>query len=335
MRGAGAAKRGEQEPSRLPDLAPVIAKLERASAATGDLIGAMERRDGEIRAVAAKIGNLAARHPDLAQMAVQADEIRARQALQLIETISLAAHWAEGREALEEVAGRLQRLAEAYEDGIEEGRRRAAAERAAAEQPRPRHRHRKPHLTVLTGSAAAAAVVAASAGVTIAAHDSAQVRPWAAARPAAAAVLAGPADSAVPVPSWSAKPSAAVRSARPVPKVTASPSFTPPPPAPVPSPSVPSSPPAPDLIVPSVLHLDGNRGVITLTAGAQGATWTLDASPGLSVGLRGGVLAPGQSVQVQVFDPLGTSGWVYVSFGQQTVPVEVTSSLGNPAVALP
>ena len=328
MRGTGAHERREQEPSRPPDLAPVIAQLERASAATGDLIGVMERRDREVRAVAAKIGNMAARCPDAPRLAVLADKIGAGQALQLVETISLAAHWAEAREALEELAGRVQRLAEAYEDGVEEGRRREAAERAEAEQPRSRAKHRRPRLSLVGGTAAAASIVAvASAGVTIAAQDSASVHPAVAAAASHAAFRQMPPDSASPVVSWSpsARPSAAVKTATPAPSVTPSPSYTPPPPAP--APSAPSSPPAPDLIVPASLHLDGNRGTITLTAGAQAVEWKLDTSQGLSVGLRGGVLTPGQSVQIQVDDPLGASGWLYVSFGGTTIPVEVTSSL--------
>ena len=46
------------------------------------------------------------------------------------------------------------------------------------------------------------------------------------------------------------------------------------------------------------------------------------------------LVVPGQVVQVQVLDPLGQSGWVYLSYGGMTIPVEVISDLTAP-VAVP
>jgi hypothetical protein len=105
------------------------------------------------------------------------------------------------------------------------------------------------------------------------------------------------------------------------------------------APSAPAPPPtqpaAPALQVPGELHLAGTFGTLPVGAAGDAVTWTIDTSPGLSVSLRGGVVVPGQVVQVQVLDPLGTGGWLYISYGGTTIPVEVTSDLGAPAAGLP
>jgi FtsP/CotA-like multicopper oxidase with cupredoxin domain len=79
------------------------------------------------------------------------------------------------------------------------------------------------------------------------------------------------------------------------------------------------------------------RGPLTLTAGPQAVTWTLSASDGITVlaagvPVTGGTLVPGQELDLTVIAPTG-KGWIYVSFGGTTVPVEVTSDLGTPALA--
>lgn len=305
----GSAARHRERPEEPPpDASAVIAELGRIGGETDAIIGRMKRTDGG---------------PQL-----------------IVESISLAAHWAEAREQLEALTARLPSLAEMHRMGVAEGRRQAEREAAEAERAAPvRHRHRKPRLSVVGGTAVTLAAASVAGGAYVA-QDSALAHHWSAASPAAVRLHEGPADSAVPVPSWSpsAKPSAAVASAHPAPVVTASPtpSSTPPPaPAPSWSPPPPPAPPPPDLIVPSALSLDGNRGTLTLTAGDQAVEWTLDASPGLSVDVRSGVLAAGQSVQVEVYDGPGVAGWLYASFGGTTIPVKVTSSLGAPAVAMP
>lgn len=124
----------------------------------------------------------------------------------------------------------------------------------------------------------------------------------------------------------------AAQSASPVLPAAPSPRASPPPSsAPAPAPSAPA---VPALAVPRLLDLGAaTRGPLTLTAGPQAVTWTLSASDGITaseggVPVTGGTLSAGQELDLAVSAPLG-GGWIYVSFGGTTVPVEVTSDLGG------
>ncbi len=308
-----AARHREREPEPPPDdAAAVIAELRRIGVETDEIIARMKRIDGG---------------PQL-----------------VVESISLAAHWAEARERMEALEARLPTLAQAHRMGMGDGRRdaeREAAERAAAaEQPRRRGSHRKRGLTLVTGTAAAASLVAASAGATIAAQDSASVRPAAAAA-SHAAFRQMPPDSAAPVPSWSpsagssAKPSVAVRSARPAPSVTVVPASSSPAPAPPSSPA-PSPSPAPVLDVQRDLDLGASiLGDLPLTAEGTGEVqWTATATDGITLSSYAGVIVPGQTVEIRVTDGPAHGGMIYISAGPRTFPVRVTTDLGGP-VALP
>lgn len=134
-------------------------------------------------------------------------------------------------------------------------------------------------------------------------------------------------------PSFSSpRPSMAAASASPEPPVTPSVPVSSPPPAPA---APPSAAPAPVLSVPRFLDLgDSILGRLSLTAGADAVTWTARATDGITLSQSGGVLVPGQAVTLEVTDPAGGSGWVYVSAGTQMFAVHITSALGVPALGL-
>jgi hypothetical protein len=338
MRSAGAARR---EPEPPPDAAAVIAGLGRVITGSGEVHARLRRHERRIASVIARME----RDADLAALA---GELRTALATVTVELISDAAHCAELREQAEALAPLVAFREMMTATLIAEGRRLEQAERDAAEAERARpvrHRHRKPGLTLVTGAAAASLVAAASAGVGIAAQDSAAVH-HVASRPAAARFEAGFPGSAVPVPSWSpsAKPSADVKAARPAPVVTASPPPPSPPPAPAPSvaPPPPPAPPAPSpslLLSARNLDLSGPTGTFTITATGGSVNWWVSTDiPGASVDVRQGVLSPGQApVTITVTDPPGgEAGYVYVKWdGGGIASVWVTPSAGAPVVALP
>ncbi len=219
----------------------------------------------------------------------------------------------------------------------------AAAVRGRHRQDRPRKPAQgTPGLRVLPGGRAA---VAAAAGVALIAgtvgtgaySDLAHYAAAPAASHAAAAALPSlPADAA-PLPSSPPsyaprRPLTAAASATPAPEATLSPSAPVSPPPPAPSPSSPA-PAVPVMDVPRFLDLGGSiRGTLTLAATGQGeVAWTATATDGITLSQYAGVAVQGQPVTLEVSDPTGNGGWIYVSFGGTTVPVHVTSSLGIPA----
>jgi hypothetical protein len=93
----------------------------------------------------------------------------------------------------------------------------------------------------------------------------------------------------------------------------------------------------PALIVPGVLGLGGSilgQLPLSVTAGGQSVTWTATATDGIRLSQYAGVAVAGQDVVLQVTDGPARGGWVYVSFGGTTVPVEVTTDLA-PELVLP
>jgi hypothetical protein len=62
--------------------------------------------------------------------------------------------------------------------------------------------------------------------------------------------------------------------------------------------------------------------------------WTATTTDGIRLSSYSGVAVAGQPVVLQVTDGPARGGWVYVSFGSVTVPVEVTTDLA-PVLALP
>lgn len=186
---------------------------------------------------------------------------------------------------------------------------------------------------VITASAvAASAVLVIGSGVT-------RTVPYETPAPAAHSAFRAPAAiaySAVRIPQDAAGSSPpALTAAQPA---SPAPAAVPPPRASSPPPAAPtrSAPAPPVLTVPRLLGLGAlTRGPLTLTAGGQAVAWTATATDGITLSQDDGVALPGQPVTLEVADPSGDGGWVYVSFGGTTVPVEVTSDLGAPALALP
>lgn len=338
MRNAGAARRREQEPPPPPAGAAAEAELRRVIAAADAALGRISRREGEIAAIAAALRQMGFACGNAERFAVLAGKLADRQSLQIVESISCAAHVAEAREAAGQLAAAVAFSQAMYDAALAEGRRREAEERdSAGQRARPsRPRHGRPsRLMVVTGTAAAAVTVL-GAGGAIAARDSAQVR-FAAAGPARHARLyfTWPVAASLlpPQPSRSPSPrrSAAVKSATPAPSVTVTPG--------VPSPSLSPPPPPPSLPPPVLLGLPATldlgavtRGPLVLRAGARAVTWTLAATDGIQV-LENGVpvtagrLVPGQELDLTVQAPLG-HGWVYFSAGPRSWAVKVTSAVG-------
>lgn len=336
MRNAGAARRHVQEPSPPPGGPDAAAELRRAIAGTEAVLGSMRCRDAEMTVIVARLETLGAECGNAGRFALLADKLSTRQAHQVIELISAAEHVAEAREAAEQLSSASGFSAAMYEAAIAEGRRREAEDRDL--QPRPagaRHAGRRRHLKLAGGAAVkATAVAAVAAAVTattmIASQESAAVRHWTP-RPAAVRLHVTRPDSAVPFPQSRpfprSRPSMAAASASPARPAATGPSGPASPAAP--APSVPAAP-GPVLAVQRLLELgDSTRGVLPLSAG-QAVTWTARATDGITLSAYGGVVVPGQEAELQVTDPSGDGGWVYVSFGGTTVPVEVRSDLGAP-----
>lgn len=352
MRQAGAARRQqerEQEPPPDP-VAESVAGVGRIIAGSDAVRQKIGRHERAIAAEVRRMRQVAAECPDAERLAVAADKLAARVALVVVELISDAAHNAEAREALERCTEAIELRAasasftEAMRQAAFEAGRIAGVEEEQARVsrvPRGRHAARSRHLKVAGGIAASSAVAASlvAGSAVIASQDSAAVRHWSPS-PVSVRLHAGPADSAVlvpPVPSRvyrpPPRPSMAAASARPAPSGTPSPS-APVPPAPAPSPSA-STPADPVLNVPRLLDLGASiLGELTLSAEGQAVTWTATTADGITLSSYGGVVVPGEPVSLRVTDPTGDGGWVYISFGGTTIPVQVTSSLGVPALGL-
>lgn len=255
------------------------------------------------------------------------------------ETVVLGIQLGDLTAALEDAAAGEAVVSAAYAQGRADGT-------SSGQQPsRPRREGRRRHLVPVpsipatAARAAAAGIVAAgltAGGIAAGMHKESSVR-YAAASPAAPHRMAPDRATAIPSPrgSPSPGPSAAAASASPVPSAVPSPAgpASSPPPAPVPSATV---TPGPVLAVQRLLDLGASiRGTLTLTAGPEAVTWTATATDGITLSQAAGVAVPGQPVVLQVSDPTGGRGWIYVSFGGTTIPVEVTSDLGVPALALP
>jgi len=185
-----------------------------------------------------------------------------------------------------------------------------------------------------TSAIAASAVLVIGTGVTrtVPYQTPAPAGPSAARAPAAQpyAAVRIPRDAASAAP----RARTAAQSASPAPSASPPPSSAPA--APPPSPPPPAPAPVPAIAVPRILDLGAmTRGPLTLTAGPQAVTWTLSATDGIQVlengaPVTGGVMTAGQELDLTVIAPAG-KGWVYVSFGGTTVPVEVSSDWGSPA----
>jgi hypothetical protein len=318
-----------QEPERPPDLGGM---LERA----GHAIGAVERSwdallrrapgDGDVRAVLAAT-------------------VALRDLTRQVDAAMVAAAIGAARE-LRELAAENARLRADLEEAARLGRRG----RHAGERP-PWLRAVRPAaplaavpvgLRLLGHHAAAKAVigssaVAASAVLVIGAGVSRPV-PYETPAPAGHSAFRAPsADpfAAVRIPRAAAGSSprarTAAQSASPAPVAVPSPRTSSAPSATAP-PSFPA--PGPVLDVPRLLDFGAvTRGPLVLHAGDQAVTWTLRATDGITASaggaaVTGGMLAAGQELDLTVFAPLG-GGWIYVSFGGTTVPVEVTSDLGG------
>lgn len=257
------------------------------------------------------------------------------------ETVILGLRLAEFASALEDAAAGETVVSAAYAQG-------RADEAAAGQQPsRPRHAGRKRHLVPVPSLPATAARVAAAGivaagltgGIVAGAHDESSVRTVAAApaRHAALHRMAPDRAAAIPQPRSSppVRPSMAAAAASPVPSAVPSPSVTSsPPPAPVLSAT---AAPPPVLAVQRLLDLgDSILGQLPLSAQGTGeVAWTATATDGIRLSQYAGVAVPGQPVTLTVISPAGGRGWIYVSFGGTTIPVEVVSGLGVPALALP
>lgn len=326
MRGTGAARRREEPP---PDGAAIDADLRRIVAETDAGIGRLRRHERGITSVIARLEKMGPGCGDAGRYALLADKLAARLALTVTELMSLDAHNAETREAAELYAQTV-----CFNDIMRKAA--VAEERDGAGRSRPpKARHRKTRLRVVGGTAAAASLAAASvvAGGAYASHDSASVHHWSAPRHAAVRLHASRPDPAVPGPrpSSSPRPSAAVASASPA--VTAVPSSPAPASVPAPPPPVPA---VPALSVQRLLDLgDSILGRLSLSAQGTGeVAWTATATDGIRLSSYAGEAVPGETVTLGVTDPSGGVGWVYVSFGGTVIPVEVTSGLGSPVLAL-
>lgn len=220
---------------------------------------------------------------------------------------------------------------------------------AAGQQPsRPRQADRRRHLAPVPGLPATAARVAAAGivaagltgGIVAGAHDESSVRTVAAAPARHAALHRMVPDRAAVIPPsrWSppARPSVAAAAASPVPTAVLSPAgpASSPPPAPVPSVT---AAPGPALAVQRLLDLgDSILGQLQLSAtGPEEVAWTATTKDGVVLSSYAGIVVPGEPVTLTVTFRPGGRGWIYVSFGGTVIPVEVTSGLGVPALALP
>lgn len=259
------------------------------------------------------------------------------------ETVVLGIQLGDLTAALEDAAAGEAVVSAAYAQGRADGT-------SSGQQPsRPRREGRRRHLVPVpsipatAARAAAAGIVAAgltAGGIAAGMHKESSVR-YAAASPASHAAphrMAPDRATAIPSPrgSPSPGPSAAAASASPVPSAVPSPAgpASSSPPAPVPSATV---TPGPVLAVQRLLGLgDSILGQLRLSAtGPEAVAWTATATDGIRLSQYAGVAVRGQDVTLTVTDPAGSGGWVYVSFGGTTIPVEVTSDLGVPALALP
>lgn len=343
MRSAGAARRREQEQEQEPPAAGAAAagaELRRVLAEADAALRRMSRRDREIESIAARLLEMGSACGNAELFAALADRLATRQSLQVVETISCADHITRARETAGLLASAVTYSRVMADAHIAEGRRREAGERdRAGRAPGPRHAGRGRHLRLAGGAAAKAGIVAAAAsvaaGTVIAGHDSASVHRWASPpSPAAVRLHLGRPDTAVRVPqapvSPSPRPSAASQAASPVPvpvpppgaPATSSPAAPPPSSAPAPGPA---------LDVQRILDLGASiRGILTLTARGGAVTWTARGTDGITLSAGAGVALPGQPVTLQVTDPSGAGGWVYISAGQQAWAVEVTSAAGTP-----
>lgn len=343
MRGAGAAKRHEQDQDQPPDGAAAEADLMRVIAGSEAVQRRLGRHERAIEAEIGRMQQLAAQCPDAERLAMAADKIAARYALVAVELISDAAHMAEAREAAERLAAALGAQAMMREAWIAEGRRREAAERDALPRaPRPRHAARSRRFRVVGGIAAGAALAAPlAAGSAIADRDSASVHAWAASRPVVRLHAARP-DSAVlvPQPRLSSAPYVARHAKKPSADAASA--------SPVPS-SVPSSAPAPQQPQPSlpapvasptdfdgtldvqtaecVIGADGT-GYLTLTAEGGAVSWSASPPAGITLSQSSGTLAAGQPAVIKVTAQPGLSagtGSIVVTDGEgRSQSVQVT-----------
>jgi hypothetical protein len=323
-----------QEQARPPDAADAIAELERVNARGDAILRRMERLDAEVSRITARLDELAAGDPE--RFALLADKLANRLSVLITELMADAAHCEEARRQAEMLAPLLAFTPVMFEAAVAQGRQLEAEERDQAPRARPpRARHAKPRLTLVGGLAAGGAVAASlvAGGAMAVTRESAAVYP-AAPRHAAVRLHAGRPDSAVlvPRPSPSSRPSAAVASASPA--VTAVPSS--PAPASVPASPPPAAPAVPVLSVPRLLDLGGSiLGRLSLSAQGTGeVAWTATATDGIRLSSYAGEVVPGETVTLEVTDAPGDGGWVYVSFGGTVIPVEVTSGLGSPVLAL-
>lgn len=259
------------------------------------------------------------------------------------ETVVLGIQLGDLAAALEDAAAGEAVVSAAYAQGRADGTAAGQQPSRARREGRGRHLSSVPGIPATAARAAVAAVVAGTltaGGIAAGMHEESSVR-YAATSPVRHAALhrmAPDRAAAIPSPrgSPSPRPSAAAASASPAPPAVPSPAgpSSSPPPAPVPSAT---AAPGPVLDVQRLLDLgDSILGQLPVSAQGPGeVAWTATATDGIRLSQYAGVAVPGQPVTLTVISRTGGRGWIYISSGTVTVPVEVTSDLGVPALALP